>query len=83
MSSSPGEEIRITYDWNGPEDSGPETGDVLRSPRNCYLILDVHRVRTSYHPHRLKIKAVVISCGEVHQAKVFDLGWKPEGPKRK
>jgi hypothetical protein len=77
----PGEEVQITYDWNGPADKAPETGDVLRSPGSCYLILNAERVNSTVHPHRLKLKAVVINCGEVQRCKVFDLRWNPRGKK--
>jgi len=81
MPRSPGDEVGITYDWRGAEDKAPEVGDVLRSSRTCYLITECRRVKSDVHPHRLAIKAVVINCDEVYQAKVFELKWSPRGPR--
>lgn len=80
MTAPYGEEIGLTYDWDGPNDDhkhSPKPGCFLKtSSGRHYLVLTSRRVNSKVHQRRYKIQGLVIRPEEVKAADcVHELRW--------
>ncbi len=67
---------RITYDFDGEAEDGPESGDVLRTARGRFrLVVSSRRVKSKVHRARFALGVVVVEAPD-EGARVFTLAWK-------
>ncbi len=78
---------RITYDWHGGEGVGPVAGDVLRTSRSYYQILESRLVvRQSRLAAGERFSLVVVRVDAYTAgagSRVFDLRWYPRGSRKR
>jgi hypothetical protein len=74
MAAQIGDEVGITYDWDGEGPPPAPGAGLVTATGRCYLITEARRVRSRVHPRRFALRAAVIELADAPEL-LLTLSW--------